>query len=116
MFQSYSITSENNEAVTEFTEKFMVEKEHVICYLKHIELLDLKKRKWADKKVSDKQIRVDDIDDTDDNASSQIIAVIGSDTDSSSSDSEEEIQVLKRTRGGRKCTTFRTRHFFGDSE
>ena len=50
MFQASDISSSDQASVTEFLNKYIVEEEFILKYLKHLEMLDLKKRKRLEKK------------------------------------------------------------------
>jgi hypothetical protein len=52
LFKNYGVSSSDDTAIQEFSDKYMyiVEKEHVISYVKHLDLLELKKDKRAEKR------------------------------------------------------------------
>lgn len=121
MFQARTITSSDITSIRAFVKKFVVEEEFVMKYLKHLELLDLKKRKRAEKRQAPKIARQasssssQSSDEESQSSDEEVLAEI----EHVSSSSESEIETTprySRSSSGRRCTTYRTRHFFGDSD
>jgi hypothetical protein len=126
----------SNTAMKVFCDKFIVKEEHAVAYIKHLELLDLKKRKRAEQRKrtntkntarfvkepntsqvessDDEEESSDDASESSDHEEEVILAVVGD------SDSEVELDTAcaptTKTRLGRQCTTYRSRHFYGDSD
>ena len=64
--------------------------------------------------LSDSDISDDEDDDDDDDV---VLQELGESSDDEESDSENEQMLLPRkSRTGRACTTYLTRHFYGDSD
>ena len=125
MFRNREISSSNDQVVTAFCNKFIVERVHVLAYLKHIEMLHLKKVKRSEKTQKLKQSKVTQItqndeggvenemeDDTEEESDNEeIVMAVVDDTDDNADQNKATC-----TRRGRTHTTYFTRHFFDDSE
>ena len=123
-FKHYKIESSNVEQVREFSDIFIVKPDLVTTYVKHLEHLEIKKKKRAEKRheerkkpnvptpqVEDSSSSSSESEDSDD----ETIAVIGSSSSDSDTDMDDTNQQPLR-RSLRKRTTFRTRRFYGDSD
>ena len=124
VFNCEEISRSDQISVKEFPIKFIVEETYVVAYLSHLELLDLKKTKCAEHRLEKKESHGSTSESPthiEQNASSssesseeeELLAEIRGDSSESSS---ESVQVAVTTRRGRQCTTYRTQHFFGDSD
>lgn len=127
-------SSSNEEKIKEFSETFIVKSDLVINYVKHLEHLEIKRKKRADKRREEssranvpstnveESSSVTVMISTSDSSSEEesdveiITGIIGSSSSSESSSESDSIQQPIRRSIRAKRTTFRTRHFYGDSD
>ena len=125
-FNTGNISSTDERAVEQFCTKYIVDQTYVLSYLKHLEMLELKRQKrQAEKKrkrpaedvVEENRNETDINSDSDDSDSDEevVIAVVSEDI---SEDVSVDVSVVGEavTRCGRRCTTYKERRFFGDSD
>jgi hypothetical protein len=117
LYNKGQIETSKNAEVKRFCEKFIVEEQYVIAHLHHMEWLNLKKMKRVEKRLSkmskpkhDEPISEDEGEDEleDPEVEEVIVAIIEPEV--------TEQPSSRRTRSGRQCTTYRDRHFYGDSD
>ncbi len=128
-FNADNISAKDERTVQQFCKKIIVDQRYVLSYLKHLELLELKKMKRQEEKrrqeykrrVTPKEGGIEeDRDET---------VILSSDIDSDDSESDEEVVIAvvdgdsgdggvreSVTRFGRQCTTYKGRIFFVDSD
>ncbi len=103
--------------VEKFSNELIDDKKYVLSYLQHLELLDLKKRKRSANRVKRSQNKSDRSSDEEgdihEESESEDRVIVLMESSDSSPESDEEVHV---TRSGRRHTTYRCRHFFGNSD
>ena len=123
LYNQGSIRSENDTAVKEFSRKFIVDEDYVVKYLCHVEWLDVKKEKRQANKLTKQSAQhsqssmepvsdSSDSDDEEDEEEEVVVALIGTDSESEN----DLVQSTRTTRSGRRCTTYKSRHFYGDTD
>lgn len=115
LFNKHEIASDDVDAISQFSDKYIVDTDLVVKYCKHLEYLELNKTK-PDKMPQDVVINMNVANadnastdaEKDEESEETIIANIGHDLDIE----EETHRRSKRTRR----TNYKTRAFFGDSD
>ena len=109
LFKKHQISSSNQEKINAFADKYIVDAKLIVSYVKHLELLEIKKKKWAEKKAAKNKatpLEPESSDDSSDEDEEIISGILVSDTDS-----EEDTPIPPQRRSTR--TTYATRQFYG---
>jgi hypothetical protein len=125
LYRSNEISPSNQTAVSDFSKKYIVDEEFVVAYVKHLAMLDLKKMKRKSAKkgatvqaVINEEVESEESDECSANSDSgnDIVLATIDETDDESDVIEVQDRAPQITRSGRRHTTAKTRHFFGDSD
>ncbi len=112
-FKNYKISSSDQEKIKMFADKYIVEPVLVRAYVKHLELLELKKKKRAEKREATKQIQLESESSDESDEDEEVVTgiLVESDSDGGSDDDTHAVPLRRSTRTTH--TTYATRQFYG---
>jgi hypothetical protein len=143
LFNAKELKSMDVDKIERFCKTYIVSQDHVKAYIQHLEMLELKKCKRKEKTLrrtvtfqrprseteDDEPISDNDVPavihqtvnsdtehDSDQTSEDDVVLAVVGESDHEESDGDSVVYHLPVSRTGRRYTTYRQRHFLGDSD